>query len=97
MACETAVVTSAVGGIKEVVVEGETGFLIPLEQQTESPFEAVHPEKFARDLAAAINKLMADPALRDRMAKAGRQRAEDHFSWSSIARKTLALYKTLTV
>lgn len=95
MACETAVVASAVGGIKEVVVEGETGFLIPLEQQTESPFEAVHPEKFARDLAAAINKLMADPVLRDRMSKAGRQRAEDHFSWKSIARRTLALYKTL--
>jgi glycogen synthase len=97
MACETAVVATAVGGIKEVVVEGETGFLIPIEQQTESPFEAVHPEKFARDLAAGINKLMADPALRQRMALAGRQRAVDHFSWHSIARKTLALYKTLAV
>ncbi|HBJ83948.1 MAG TPA: glycogen synthase [Verrucomicrobiales bacterium] len=97
MACETAVVATAVGGIKEVVVEGETGFLIPIEQQTESPFEAVHPEKFARDLAAGINKLMADPALRQRMALAGRQRAVDHFSWKSIARKTLALYKTLAV
>ncbi|MDP1591525.1 MAG: glycogen synthase [Prosthecobacter sp.] len=97
MACETAVVATAVGGIKEVVVEGETGYLIPIEQQTESPFEAVHPEKFARDLAAGINKLMADPALRQRMALAGRQRAVDHFSWKSIARKTLALYKTLAV
>ncbi|MDZ4404566.1 glycogen synthase [Prosthecobacter sp.] len=97
MACETAVVATAVGGIKEVVVEGETGFLVPIEQQTESPFEAVHPEKFARDLAAGINKLMADPSLRGRMAKAGRKRAVDHFSWSSIARKTLALYKTLAV
>jgi glycosyltransferase involved in cell wall biosynthesis len=97
MACETAVVASAVGGIKEVVVEGETGFLVPLDQQTESPFEAVHPEKFARDLAAAVNKLMADPELRRRMALAGRQRAVDHFSWKSIARKTLALYKTLAV
>lgn len=97
MACETAVVASAVGGIKEVVVEGETGFLIPLEQQTESPFEAVHPEKFARDMAAAVNKLMADSTLRNRMAQAGRLRAEDHFSWKSIARKTLALYKTLAV
>lgn len=95
MACETAVVASAVGGIKEVVVEGETGFLIPLEQQTESPFEAVHPEKFARDMASAVNKLMSDPTLRNRMAQAGRQRSEDHFSWKSIARKTLALYKTL--
>lgn len=95
MACETAVVASAVGGIKEVVVDGETGILVPLEQQTESPFEALHPEKFAKDLAAGINKLMADPALRHRMAQAGRQRAEDHFSWKSIARKTHALYKTL--
>jgi len=95
MACETAVVATAVGGIKEVVVEGETGLLVPLEQQTESPFEAVHPEKFARDIAAAVNKLMADPLLRRRMAQFGRQCAEDHFSWKSIARKTLALYKTL--
>ena len=52
----------------EVVVDGETGILVPLEQQTESPFEAVHPEKFAKDLAAGINKLMADPTLRNRMA-----------------------------
>lgn len=95
MACETAVVASAVGGIKEVVVEGETGFLVPLDQQTESPFEAVHPEKFAKDLAAGVNKIMADDALRGRMAKAGRKRAVDHFSWSSIAKKTHDLYTTL--
>jgi alpha-maltose-1-phosphate synthase len=95
MACETAVVASAVGGIKEVVVPEQTGLLVPLEQQTESPFEAMYPEKYARDLAAAINRLMADEPLRTRMAKAGRQRAVDHFSWTSIARKTLALYKTL--
>ena len=95
MACETAVVASAVGGIKEVVVEGETGFLVPLEQQTESPFEALHPEKFAKDLASAINKVMANPELRESMAKAGRKRAEDHFSWKSIAHKTHALYRLL--
>lgn len=95
MACETAVVASAVGGIKEVVVDGETGILVPLEQQTESPFEAVDPSKFAKDLANGVNRLMADEGLRERMAKAGRQRAVDHFSWSSIARKTHALYKTL--
>ena len=95
MACETAVVASAVGGIKEVVVDGETGILVPVEQQTESPFEAVDPDRFARDLAAGINKLMADQALRDRMAIAGRKRAIEQFSWKSIARKTLALYKTL--
>ena len=95
MGCETAVVASAVGGIKEVVVQGETGLLVPLEQQTESPFEAVDPGKFARDLADGINELMRDDAKRRAMALAGRQRAVDHFSWKSIARKTQALYKTL--
>ena len=95
MACETAVVASAVGGIKEVVVDGETGILVPLAQEAESPYEAVDPGGYARDLAAAINKLMADETLRDSMARAGRKRTEDHFSWKSIARKTLALYRTL--
>jgi starch synthase len=95
MACETAVVASAVGGIKEVVVHGETGFLVPLEQMTESPYEPVHPEQFSRDLAARINELMADPAMRARFAQAGRQRAADHFSWGAIARQTLDLYESL--
>jgi starch synthase len=95
MACETAVVASAVGGIKEVVVDEETGFLVPLEQMKESPFEATHPEKFARDLAACINQLMKNPQLREKFGKAGRKRVEEKFSWSTIARKTKALYETL--
>jgi alpha-maltose-1-phosphate synthase len=95
MACETAVVASAVGGIKEVVVEGETGFLVPLEQMKESPFEATNPEKFARDLARRVNQLMRDPQLRDRFGKAGRKRVEQHFSWAAIAEKTKALYEAL--
>ena len=95
MACETAVVASAVGGIKEVVVNGETGFLVPLEQMKESPFEALHPEKFSRDLAAKINQLMADPKLREKFGKAGRRRVEEEFSWAAIAQQTKALYETL--
>ena len=95
MACETAVVASAVGGIKEVVVDGETGFLVPLEQMEESPFEAMDPEKFARDLATRINELMRDPELRERFGKAGRKRVEQHFGWSAIAEKTKALYESL--
>ena len=95
MACETAVVASAVGGIKEVVVEGETGFLVPLEQMTESPFEATDPERFARDLAARIHQLMADPELRRRFGRAGRRRAEAKFSWRPIAAETQALYERL--
>ncbi|MES2571133.1 MAG: glycogen synthase, partial [Verrucomicrobiota bacterium] len=95
MACETAVVASAVGGIKEVVVDGETGRLVRLEQMTESPFEPLHPEQFSRDLAARINELMAEPETRERMGKAGRKRAVEKFSWESIARQTHALYQSL--
>jgi len=95
MACETAVVASAVGGIKEVVVDGETGFLVPIDQMGESPFEARDPEKFARDLAARINQLMADPALCEKFGRAGRKRAEERFGWPAIALETKALYDSL--
>jgi alpha-maltose-1-phosphate synthase len=95
MACETAVVASAVGGIKEVVVEGETGFLVPLEASQGGSFEPKDPEKFARDLAVRINQLMKDPQLREKFGKAGRKRVEENFSWTSIAQKTKALYETL--
>ena len=96
MACETAVVASAVGGIKEVVVNGETGFLVPLEQMKESLFEPLNPEKFERDIAARINQLMADPKLREKFGKAGRKRAQEKFSWSAIAQRTKTLYESLT-
>jgi glycogen synthase len=95
MACETAVVATAVGGIKEVVVDGETGFLVPLEQMKEAPFEPTNPEKFARDLAARIDQLMADPTLREKFGKAGRKRAEEKFSWKAIAQETKRLYESL--
>jgi starch synthase len=95
MACETAVVASAVGGIKEVVVDGETGFLVPLEQMKESPFEPLQPEKFSRDLAARINQVMADPKLQEKFGEAGRKRAEEKFSWSAIAEETRKLYTSL--
>ncbi len=95
MACEIAVVASSVGGMKEVVVHGATGYLVPLEQMTESPFEATQPEVFARDLAARVNELMADAPLRERMGKAGRKRVEEHFGWDAIARRTVSLYKSL--
>jgi alpha-maltose-1-phosphate synthase len=95
MACETAVVASAVGGIKEVVVQGETGLLVPLDQQQESPFEALDPAQYAHDLAEAINTLMGDDERRHRMAQAGRKRAVEKFSWTSIAHRTKALYETL--
>jgi starch synthase len=92
MACETAVVASAVGGIKEVVVEGETGFLVPVDF-VEETFKLAKPEKFSRDLAARINQLMKDRQLRAKFGKAGRKRAEEMFSWTKIAEKTKALYE----
>ena len=95
MACGTPVVASAVGGIKEVVVDGETGFLVPLKQMTESPFEATDPEAFANDLATKVNLLMADPVLASKMGAVGRKRAEELFSWDAIARKTERLYAKL--
>lgn len=95
MACGRAVVASAVGGIPEVVAHGETGYLIPVEQMTESPFEPLDPTKFSRDLADRINEIMADPTKQKAFGDAGRQRAIDTFSWGSIAKQTKALYETL--
>jgi starch synthase len=94
MACETAVVASAVGGIPEVVVPEETGLLVPLELKP-GTFEPVDPPRFAHDLAAAINRVALDPALRARFGQAGRQRVEQHISWDAIAERTLALYRQL--
>src|SRR5256714_12257270 len=94
MACETAVVASAVGGIKEVVVDGETGFLVPVDF-VEETFKLSNPEKFSRDLAARINQLMKNGKLREKFAKAGRKRAEEFFSWTKIAEKTKSLYESL--
>ncbi len=92
MACETAVVAAAVGGMKEVVVDGETGILVPLNQMLESPFEPVNPDHYAQDLARAVNELMGNPERRRQMAEAGRRRAVNHFSWAEIARQTADLY-----
>lgn len=95
MACEVPVVASAVGGITEVVVDGETGFLVPFQpRNTDSP-EPLAPDSFSRDMAEKINELMKKNDLRTRMGQAGRERAVNAFSWASIAQKTHALYQSL--
>ena len=92
MACETPVVASAVGGIPEVVDHGVTGLLVAPEVAGPTDVEPRHPEQFSRDLADAVNTLLADPDLRATMARAARARVEQHFSWTSIARRTLEFY-----
>jgi alpha-maltose-1-phosphate synthase len=95
MACGTPVVASTVGGIPEVVVDGETGLLVPLAQHAESPFEPLNPRQFSHDLVAALNRLLGDPVLADRMGQAGRRRVESHFAWSVVAERTVELYQSL--
>ena len=94
MACGAAVVASATGGILEVVVEGETGHLVPFAQDPTTGF-ASEPEPFARDLAAKIRSLLGDPEKAKQMGAAGRKRVEAHFSWTAIAEQTVALYRRL--
>lgn len=94
MACRAPVVASATGGILEVVVDGETGYLVPFEQDPVTTFPS-NPEKFARDLAAKIADLLADPARGRRFGEAGRKRVEDTFSWTAIADQTIDLYRIL--
>ena len=95
MACGTAVVATATGGIPEVVEERVTGYLVPLDFEdpvTRSPRD---PEWFARDFAERLDELLADPAKADAFGEAGRRRAVEHFSWDVVADRTTALYEGL--
>ncbi len=94
MACETAVVASAVGGIKEVVVPEETGLLVDPQLKPGS-FDPADPATFSAELATAINRLLANPELREQFGQAGRRRVEQVFSWDAIAQQTVALYRSL--
>ncbi|MGA2218551.1 MAG: glycogen synthase [Terracidiphilus sp.] len=94
MACRAPVVASATGGIKEVVVDGETGYLVPFDQDPQTSFPT-NPEKFARDLASGIQQLLDDQEKCRRFGDAGRRRVESIFSWTAIARQTIQLYESL--
>ena len=87
MACGTAVVASNVGGIPEVVVDGETGLLVPYDAADEASFE--------KDIAAAVNRVAADKSLAQRFGAAGRERAIQDFSWATIAQQTVDIYRSL--
>jgi len=94
MACETAVVASAIGGIPEVVVPEETGLMVDLQLEP-GTFIPQDANAFSRALAEAINRVARDPELARRFGQAGRKRAQEHFSWRAIAEKTLELYDAL--
>jgi starch synthase len=87
MACETPVVASRVGGIPEIVVEGETGYLVD--------FDPDDLEGFTSALAGRIEKLLRDTTTATRMGKAGRERVLQHFGWPAIASQTVQLYERL--
>ncbi|WFE43958.1 glycogen synthase [Verrucosispora sp. WMMD1129] len=94
MACETAVVATATGGIPEVVADGETGLLVPIDQAGLDG-TPVDPARFEAELAARLNELLADPERAAALGRAGRRRAVEHFSWDAVAARTLDLYRSL--
>ncbi|NUK24758.1 glycogen synthase [Streptomyces lunaelactis] len=87
MACGTAVVASAVGGIPEVVDDGRTGLLVP--------YDADHPEDFESGLTQSVNRVLDDAGEAARMGAAGRERAVREFGWDQVARRTYELYEEL--
>jgi len=95
MACETAVVATATGGIPEVVVPGETGLLVPIEQVTDGTGTPVDPDRYVADFAAALVDLVSDPDRAAAFGRAGRQRAIDAFSWDAIADRTVEVYRSV--
>jgi starch synthase len=95
MACETAVVATATGGIPEVVVDGETGLLVPIDQATDGTGTPLDPDQYVADFAAALTSVLTDTQRAARMGRAGRERAIAAFSWQTIAERTRQIYEAL--
>jgi alpha-maltose-1-phosphate synthase len=95
MACEVPVVATATGGIPEVVADGVTGQLVPIEQVSDGSGTPLDPNKFETEFAARLNEILADPVRAREMGLAGRKRAVEHFSWAAIATRTVGLYQSL--
>ena len=95
MACELAVVATATGGIPEVVVDGHTGWLVPIEQVADGSGAPVDPNRFVSDLAQALSQAVSDPQRAARFGQAGRRRVAESFSWASIGDQTMAVYESV--
>ena len=95
MACETAVVATATGGIVEVVEDGVTGLLVPIDPVDDGTGEPRDPDRFARDFAERLNEVVRDPTRAAEMGRAGRARVVERFEWGAIARQTVELYERL--
>ena len=93
MACGAAVVGTATGGIPEVVADGETGWLVPIEQVQDGTGAPVDPDRFVADLAAALTDAVSDPERARERGRRGRERAVAEFSWGAIAERTRAVYR----
>jgi starch synthase len=93
MACGTMVVATATGGIPEVVQDGITGLLVPIEQLSDGSGTPIDENKFVADTASALNRALSECDL-EQMGRAGRKRAEDFFSWDSIAKDTIEVYRS---
>ncbi|CAM5372973.1 glycogen synthase [Streptomyces violaceorubidus] len=91
MACATPVVASRVGGIPEVVADGETGVLVT----KESDGDTAADDDFEAGLVRALDSVLGDPAGARRMGEAGRARAVEEFGWDAVARRTVRLYEEI--
>ncbi len=93
MAVGLPVVGTATGGIPEVIEDGVTGLLVPIDQESDGTGRPLHPEVFVANLAKALTTLLLDPARATQMGRAARKRVEDHFAWSAIGERTLEIYR----